>query len=191
MRESIGGSWLFSIVVLFIALFSAFLAYSISYTRAFNVKNEIINYIERNEGFVPFSGGEADNGKGTNCTDIKNCSNDDLLKATNVEANIYGMIKRAGYNYTAAEAIDCTTVGHSEAKARDGGYCITKYCKSDSKKDQQYYVYYRVTTFIAIKLPVVNIVMNVPISGETKSIYYDQNSYKCEQIAGTGEAIIP
>ena len=45
MRESMGGTWLFGIVIVFIALFASFLAYSISYTRAFNVKNEIINYI--------------------------------------------------------------------------------------------------------------------------------------------------
>ena len=47
MREAIGGTWLFGIVILFIALFSAFLAYSVSYTKAFNTKNEIINIIER------------------------------------------------------------------------------------------------------------------------------------------------
>ena len=184
MRESIGGTWLFSIVVLFIALFAAFLAYSISYTRAFNVKNEIINYIERNEGFVTYAPGD----RGCQDSDIKNCSIDDLLKSDNVEANILGTIKKAGYNYTAASGLDCTTVGHANPKTQEGGYCLTKYCKSDSDRDRQYYVYYKVTTFIAIKLPVVNIVMNVPISGETKSIYYDQNSYKCEQNFD-GEAI--
>ena len=42
MRESMGGTWLFGIVIVFIALFASFLAYSISYTRAFNVKNEIV-----------------------------------------------------------------------------------------------------------------------------------------------------
>ena len=46
MRESIGGAWLFGIVIVFIFLFAAFLTYSISYTKAFNIKNEIINYIE-------------------------------------------------------------------------------------------------------------------------------------------------
>ena len=45
MREARGGTWLFGIVILFIALFSAFLAYSVSYTKAFNTKNEIINII--------------------------------------------------------------------------------------------------------------------------------------------------
>lgn len=66
MRESIGGLWLFSIVITFIVLFVSFLAYSISYTRAFKVKNEIINYIERAEGFTTTEG------------DIRNISSDEL-----------------------------------------------------------------------------------------------------------------
>ena len=60
MREAIGGTWLFGIVILFIALFSAFLAYSVSYTKAFNTKNEIINIIERNEGFTTLKSGNSD-----------------------------------------------------------------------------------------------------------------------------------
>ena len=52
MRESIGGTWLLGFVVLFIVLFSAYLAVSINYTKAFKVKNQIINIIEENEGFT-------------------------------------------------------------------------------------------------------------------------------------------
>ena len=54
MREAIGGTWLFGIVILFIALFSAFLAYSVSYTKAFNTKNEIIKEIMLNIIFTRF-----------------------------------------------------------------------------------------------------------------------------------------
>ena len=43
MRDSIGGTWIMGIFIVFIALFASFMAYSISYTRAFRVKNEIIN----------------------------------------------------------------------------------------------------------------------------------------------------
>ena len=47
MRESMGGTWLFGIMALFIVLFSGFIAYSISYTKAFKTKNQIINLIEK------------------------------------------------------------------------------------------------------------------------------------------------
>ena len=50
MRESIGGAWIFSIVITFIVLFSSYLAISINYSKAFKVKNSIVNMIEQNEG---------------------------------------------------------------------------------------------------------------------------------------------
>lgn len=50
MREAIGGAWIFTIVIFFIVLFSGYLAVSVNYSKAFKVKNGIINIIEQNEG---------------------------------------------------------------------------------------------------------------------------------------------
>ncbi len=50
MREAIGGSWIFTIVIVFIVLFSGYLAISVNYSKAFKVKNGIISIIEQNEG---------------------------------------------------------------------------------------------------------------------------------------------
>ncbi len=50
MREAIGGAWIFTIVIVFIVLFSGYLAVSVNYSKAFRVKNGIINIIEQNEG---------------------------------------------------------------------------------------------------------------------------------------------
>ena len=52
MREAIGGTWIFSIVIVFIVLFSSYLAISVNYSKAFKVKNGIINIIEKNEGLT-------------------------------------------------------------------------------------------------------------------------------------------
>ena len=51
MKEAFGGTWLMGIVVLFIVLFSTYLAVSVNYTKAFKVKNKIVNIIEESEGF--------------------------------------------------------------------------------------------------------------------------------------------
>lgn len=37
-------------------------------------------------------------------------------------------------------------------------------------------IYYKVTTFVAFKIPVLNFIFKIPISGETKSLYYDRAS---------------
>ncbi len=194
MRESMGGTWLFGIVIVFIALFASFLAYSISYTRAFNVKNEIINYIERNEGFAEYKPEKSsDDIDGiAYLDDVDKLDSDKLLKSTNVEANILGMIKKAGYNYSDGSLVNCQTVGHIKSKARSGGYCITKFCAKEKEPGDldDYNVYYRVTTFIALTLPVVNITLDVPISGETRTLYIDTGHYDCEAIVTTGNEVI-
>ena len=45
MRQSIGGTWLFSLMIIFILLFTAYLAVAINYSKSFKVKNEVINII--------------------------------------------------------------------------------------------------------------------------------------------------
>ena len=51
MRESIGATWILSIVVVFIALFAAFLAFSVNYAKAYRVKDGIIERIEKYNGW--------------------------------------------------------------------------------------------------------------------------------------------
>lgn len=184
MREAIGGTWLFGIVITFIALFASFLSYSISYTRAFNMKSEILNIIERSEGYTI-----ADVG-------VESMSKEQLEADTSAEAQIYNLIKKYGYNYTSAENIDCSTVGHPNAingvvTMKKGGYCLTKICPNKKTKvdhvsgteevlsgtDSR--TYYKVTTFIAITLPVVNITLKVPITGETRTLFYDNSDIPC------------
>ncbi len=179
MREAIGGTWLFGIVILFIALFASFLAYSISYTRAFNTKNEIINLIERSEGYTICAKGEGDDNLGQGECNVKNMTEDQLKNNTSVEAQAYYKIIKAGYNYSAGESIDCTSVGHASATAKPGGYCITKYGQCDQALGEKFSVHYKVTTFIALRLPVVDITFNVPITGETRTLYYDSGDEPC------------
>ncbi len=59
MRESIGGTMLFWIVLFFMSIFIAFMASIIKYARVYKVKNTMINYIERSEGV--FSSEELEN----------------------------------------------------------------------------------------------------------------------------------
>lgn len=50
MRESIGGTMLFWIVLFFMSLFITFLAAVIQYARVYKVKNSLVNYLEQSEG---------------------------------------------------------------------------------------------------------------------------------------------
>ena len=126
--------------------------------------------IERNEGFTTLKSGNSD---------IRSLSDEALQEDGSSEALIYYKIKKIGYNYTVAEGISCQTVyGNESSTMQAGGYCLAKVCKplsnsDDNDTNSRYTTYYKVTTFIAINLPVVNVVAKIPISGETKSLYYD------------------
>lgn len=186
MRESIGGTWLLGFIITFVVLFASFLAYAISYTKAFNMKSEILNFIERGEGYTD----------STN-SDLENMSDAALKEDLSVEAQAFSLIKKSGYNYKAASNVDCSRYGHTGEKAlKVGGYCVTKYCPgmetvidpntgnsmpvagTDSK------TYYKVTTFIAMKLPILEVTMSIPVTGETRTLFFDQsNGMECVKYA--------
>lgn len=184
MREAIGGTWLFGIVITFIVMFTSFLAYSISYTKAFNLKNEIINLIERNDGYTGLDEGKPEF-KITPDT-IYSVSDDYLTNNGSVEALAFLRVKSMGYNYTVFKKAEessvevCNTYDNTtgvEGKLKPGGYCIFKICSTEAGKTQ---VHYKVTTYIALQIPVINFLFKIPISGETKTIYYDGTKDKCD-----------
>jgi len=161
MREAIGSTWLIGIVITFIAIFSGFLAYSISYTKAFRVKNEIINIIEKNEGFSSAGGVDL------NIPDVLN-------ENKSTEAKAFKFIKSIGYDYAKFDSSNPC----SEGKLQTGGYCLAKYCPSNGETNR---IYYKVTTYISLSIPIINVGVNLPISGETKALYNDLGEFKCEE----------
>lgn len=51
MRQAIGGTWVYQLVIVFMLIFVAFLALTMNYTKAFKVKNDFLSIIEKYEGF--------------------------------------------------------------------------------------------------------------------------------------------
>lgn len=158
MRESIGGAWLTGIVVTFLALFAAFLTYAINYTKAFRVKDRIIHLIEENEGYT-FA--KTDSG-----FVVENASNEDLLNEGSTESEIYYFIKKIGYNYESVDGCDEDSIDGTESY----GYCIERHCLKAQNSDR---VYYKVTSYISLSIPVVNVSVKIPISGETSTMFFD------------------
>lgn len=172
MRESIGGSWLFGIVATFIALFTGFLSYAISYTKAFNVKNQIINYIEHYDGFTGYTGGSST---------IYNATDENLENDGTVEAMSFRLIRSSGYNYSVFKDKDNTTCHLKSDETNTGGklkqgYCIYKRCENGNQHKN---TVYKVTAFVAIKLPVIDFMIKIPVSGETRTISTDRSSEPC------------
>ena len=51
MREAIGGTWIYQLVIIFMLIFVAFLALTMNYTKAFKIKNDLLSIVEKYEGF--------------------------------------------------------------------------------------------------------------------------------------------
>ena len=169
MKESIGGTWLIGIVALFIVLFSAFMAYSINYTKAFRAKNGIIDLIEQNEGYTFYNGPNIDNMK-----------QEELMNDSSVQAKAYALVKSMGYDYgsKSENKVVCNNDGtisdatKIDAAYQPGGYCVYRFCNSDGTYR------YKVVTYVMMKFPVINFGITVPIKGETKTLYYEiDNAY--------------
>ena len=154
MKEAVGGGWLFGFVAVFIVLFSAYLAISINYTKAFKVKNRIINLIEEKEGF-----------KSSNKIKESGVDIEDVKNGNTTEDKIYVYLNEIGYKYN---DVKCPEPFDS-SDARIGGYCVKRYETNAG-------AYYKVVTFVSLELPLVWVKINVPITGETKVIYNDDSN---------------
>ena len=60
MKQSISTSFMLNIVIIFIILVFAFLAGTLSYTKAFRVNSKIVNELEKYEGYNDLSKREID-----------------------------------------------------------------------------------------------------------------------------------
>jgi len=146
MRESIGGAWILGIVMTFIVLFASFLAISINYSKAFKVKNNVVDLIEKNEGMNQ-----------------------------NAAEEIWGYLQSQGYILKGkcrnAEALgfDIDGVAVDQNKSL---YCVKRNKVDDTSMDK---TYYSVEVFFRLDLPVIGEIFTFSVTGETMSIYFANN----------------
>ena len=158
MKEAIGGTWLFGIVIVFIVFFTTYISMSTNYSKAFKVKDELISIVERYKGVNGdsiekinnylgdigyFSRGKCDNGSGirANFTDWAGCT----------------------YNNNRS----CVK------NASNANYCIrrSKFVTGDSDAAHPRSAHYQVVVFFTIDWPVLGSLINVRIEGETGIVH--------------------
>lgn len=146
MRESIGGAFLFNLVLIFLGVYVSILSFAVVYARAFNSKNHVITLLEQYEGYDRASA-EINNYMATRSGGLTVTHNDCC--------NLYTK------NYS-AQSSDCT----NSVRNIQGG-CVFEF--KDTATKTHYYV---VTTFMRVDIPVISSLTKYwPISGETKVLY--------------------
>ncbi len=149
MRETIGSTWIFMLVITFTLIFSGFLVLTLSYSKAYKMKNEMTSIIEKYEGLTDQSQ--------TIINDYLNNSNyrtKGKCVISDIDTQVFGSSSLTG----ALEEIG------SENKDKMFYYCIS-YRKNNLGR-----IVFKVTLFYDFNLPILGQLARFEIKGETYSI---------------------
>ena len=164
MRQTIGASWIFMLVIMFTLIFAAYIALTINYSKSFKVKNEVLSIVEKSQGFT-------DEG-------IK-------LVANYLQNNGYKTMGHCKFFQDSVtygvKSINVDQAPNSVEVAREGEqyyYCFTKFTNYHS-----YYTtraYYRITMFFRFDLPVLGDLYAFDVDGQTTEIdaTFDQEEFQ-------------
>ncbi len=166
MKEAIGGTWIFQIVIFFILVFTGFMCLSINRSKAFNVKDQIIQTIQS------YNGINLDKG---------------LSEEVDAFYDIVEYIKGTSYRNTGVypkdEKVGDKTVSYAcfnrEGKpvTNNPTFCIARIntseevCSSSKLCELPEMVYYRVMVFYQLDLPIFHEWFNFQVVGDTKTLY--------------------
>lgn len=140
MRESIGASFVLYAIVIFVSIFCLFFISGLSYTKAFKIKNRIVDIIEENGGY---------NQK--------------------AQEEIASALKKAGYRVKKGNP-ECNKISKISSKRNaeiltnapnNYRYCVYKV--ATTKGD-----YYGAVAFMYFEIPVIHAHLEFPVYGETK-----------------------
>ncbi len=149
MKEAIANAGVFNLVAIFVAILIAFFIGSLGYSKAFKVKNYIVNEIEK-------SGYESKD-------------------RANINKSIDSWLKEIGYRVNSGyNKINCPVI--NDSRVSNGGsalnneskyqYCIYEFVTKNGLKESKYY---RVVAYMYFDVPIVEDIIRVPVVGETAS----------------------
>ena len=161
MKEAIANAGVFNLIIIFVIVLLAFFIGSLSYSKAFKVKNKIIEEIEKDQGYTI----------GTN---------------NSTESRVEEWIGNIGYRVNTGNSrntVNCPTVtgnGGEQGKLvnTDGDYqyCVYEFDTCTARSDKaKCGKYYRVTAYMYFDIPIISGLLKIPVSGETM-IFNEINS---------------
>ena len=141
MKAATGNAMLMNIIIVFLVIVMALLVTSISYTKAFRIKNRIVDIIEYYNGNF----------------------DDDDTKA-NITNEINSSLSSVGYRLSKNKK--CKAIDGKKLLKLDTNYQVCIY-EDDASRGK----YYKVVAYMYFDIPLVGGILNIPVSGETKIFY--------------------
>lgn len=140
MKESIANAYIFNIVIVFVVIFIFFFAGSLTYSKAFKVKNRIIDIIEKYEKYDK---------------DVVVPEISDTL--TNMGYRIDKSGKTPDQYCPSRNGQNAISFGNNYGHK----YCVYKYQTSKG-------IYYGVAAYMYFDIPIIGQSLEFPVYGETK-----------------------
>ncbi len=150
MREAIGGTWIMQLVIVFMLIFVAFLALSLNYSKAFQMKNEVMTIIEKREGLTTGPNGSI------------------ALINSYLSNNGYRVRRGCPVGSYGVSDLTNSTIEKVATTGKQYYYCVQK-VKSGTKNEPQK-AYYKINIFFYFNLPVVGDIFKFNINGATNDI---------------------
>lgn len=145
MRTSLGGTAIMYIFIIFFILMAFILTGTVIYYKGYKINSQIANSLEKFEGYNQFSAEDMDR-----------------------------VFKNLGYRYK--NNSKCLNGTDNSCLAENGKHEFSLTCsrteknKGDNYVGNNYYITYKIKTYIYIDLP-LNISMKIPITSRTNPIY--------------------
>ena len=151
MREAIGNSFVLNFIITFLFLFMLIFVATLSYTKAFKVKNRIIDTIENYDGNIANNGTLNTNFKDELDTKLSEMGYRISRKNDCNDAKSNRITSNENYN-------NKVTTLNTQSSYR---YCIYE---SDTERGK----YYTVVAYIYFEVPLIGAKLEFPIYGETR-----------------------
>ena len=154
MKDAVGGSLLLNLVVIFTSVVILFFAGILAYSKAYKVKNKIIEVIERNENYI-----------------VKGSLVENL-----VEQEISQELGRVGY-IIASSRFNNTRCSNDSSR----GVCTNlnttnyQYCICEHQGATNEGTTYEVITYVHFAFPVIGDLLTFPVKGETRVLGKNYN----------------
>ena len=163
MRETIGSTWIYQLVILFILIFVSFLILALTYSKSFKTKNEVLNIIEKYEGVNKDSVAIINNYLTTSGYKTMGGCPDD----------------HDGAYWIASNNLEATSLVKAKTNEKYY-YCLKR--KNSSKPStgktlSSKFVFYEVALFYKFNLPVIGNISTFTVNGVTSDIIGTKDLY--------------
>ena len=159
MKDAIGGSLLLYLVVIFTSIIILFFAGILAYSKAYKVKNKIVQIIESYDGQI---------------------SQNDILNL-DVESAIEMELRNTGYRFSSAPSDERCRRDSSRDVCKnlnkgEFNYCICYHGENPSNDGAvNFGASYEVITYVHFAFPVIGDLLTFPVKGETRVLGKDYN----------------